>query len=192
MGKNTTIPNHFSNHNAALKPKGKMKILKARAKLLAREPERQKEAETYLEVVEFLLAYETYAVESAYIREVYQLKDLTPIPCTPPFVLGVTNVRGNILSVIDIKKFFDLPSKGLGDLNKIIILQSKKMEFGILADKILGTRSIPESGIQPSLPTLTDIRARYTKGVTGERLVILDAGKLLSDKTLIVHEEVET
>ena len=43
-----------------------------------------------------------------FVREVYPLKDYTPLPCTPPFVLGLVNVRGQIISVIDIKKFFDI------------------------------------------------------------------------------------
>jgi purine-binding chemotaxis protein CheW len=62
---------------------------------------------------------------------------------------------------------------------------------GILSDAILGVRSIPLDSIQPSLPTLTGIRAAYLKGVTSDRLVILDAGALLADRKLIVLEEVE-
>ncbi len=170
----------------------KQKILKARAKTLAREPKEEKVAEQYLEVLEFLLAYEKYGIESSYVREIYPLKELTPLPCTPPFVLGLINVRGQILSVIDIKKFFDLPDKGLTDLNKVIILQTDKMELGILADAILGVRSIPLQEIQTSLPTLTGIRADYLRGVTKEPLVVLDGEKILSDKKIIVHEEVET
>jgi purine-binding chemotaxis protein CheW len=112
------------------------------------------------------------------------------MPCAPPFVLGIINVRGQILSVIDIKKFFDLPEKGLTDLNKVIILHSDSTEFGILADVILGVRSVSLSELQPSLPTLTGIRQEYLKGVTKERLVILDAAKLLCDKRIIIHEEV--
>jgi purine-binding chemotaxis protein CheW len=100
-------------------------------------------------------------------------------------------VRGQILSVIDLKKFFDLPEKGLTDLNQVIVVQGDTMAFGILADAILGVRSIPLESIQPSLPTLTGIRAAHLKGVTSERLVILDATKLLADPTLIVFEEVE-
>lgn len=173
-----------------LAPEQQRKILKARAKALAREPESEKKAEGYLQVVEFSLAYERYAVESAYVREVYPLKEFTPVPCTPPFVFGMVNVRGRILSVIDIKKFFDLPEKGLGDLNKIIIMRKDEMEFGILADSIAGTQSIPFSDIQPSLPTLTGIRAKYLKGVTKERLVILDAEKILSAEKIVVYEEV--
>ncbi len=170
----------------------KKTILRARAKALAREPEKEAVNLEYIEVVAFLLAYEQYGIESSYVREVYPLKEFTPLPGTPAFVLGVVNVRGQILSVVDIKKFFDLPEKGLTDLNKVIIIQHDKMEFGILADAVLGVRSIPLAAIQPSLPTLTGIRADYLKGVTGERLVVLDAVKILSDPQIIVHEQVET
>lgn len=173
-------------------PGEKKKILKARAKALAQEPKEEAVTEEVLEVVEFLLAYEKYGIESSYVREVYPLKELTPLPGMPPFVLGIINVRGQILSVIDIKKFFDLPEKGLTDLNKVIILQSDSMEFGVLADVILGARNVSLSELQPSLPTLTGIRQEYLQGVTEERVVILDAEKLLSDKKIIIHEEVET
>jgi purine-binding chemotaxis protein CheW len=101
------------------------------------------------------------------------------------------NVRGRILSVIDVKRFFDLPEKGLTDLNKVVILHLDGVEFGILADVIIGVRQIPLSDIQTSLPTLVGIREEYLKGVTRERLVILDAEKLLRDKRLIVQEEGE-
>ena len=106
-------------------------------------------------------------------------------------MLGIVNVRGEILSVIDIKKFFDLPEKGLTDLNKVIVLQSGNMLFGILADTIAGVRRIPLTDIQPSLPTLTGVREEYLKGVTPERLVILDAEKLLTDEGIVVQEQVD-
>jgi purine-binding chemotaxis protein CheW len=187
----------------------KKDILRARARELAREPEETAAAEDHTEVVEFLLAYENYAIESVYIREVHLLKDLTPVPCTPPFVLGMINVRGQIVTVIDIKRFFDLPDKGLSDLNKVIIVHSDAgqevvdssaagrseraaaVEFGILADAILGVRSIPLKELHPSLPTLTGVRTEYLKGVTNERLIVLDVRKILFDPKITVHEEVE-
>ncbi|MGH8069641.1 MAG: chemotaxis protein CheW [Candidatus Entotheonellia bacterium] len=178
-------------HGAMPTPGEQQKILRARAQALAREPEWEGVTRGGLEVVEFLLAYETYGIEPRYVREVYPLKELTPLPCTPPFVCGIINVRGQILSVIDLKKFFDLPEKGLTDLNQVIVVHGDTMAFGLLADAILGVRSIPLDSIQPSLPTLSGIRAAHLKGVTSERLVILDAAKLLGDPTLIVFEEVE-
>ncbi len=170
-------------------PEEQRLIFRERALALAREPEKEEAASERLEVVEFLLAYERYGIESSYIREVYPLKDLTPLPGTPSFVLGIMNVRGKILSVIDIRKFFDLPQKGLTDLNKVIIMHDEAMEFGILADAILGVRLIPVRELQPSLPTLTEVRADYLKGVTEERLVVLDGGAILSDRRIVVHEE---
>ena len=170
-------------------PDEKKAILRKRAKLLARQPLQDKTGGG-LDVLEFLLTYEKYAIEMRWVAETYPLKDLTPLPCTPSFVAGIINVRGRILSVIDIRKFFDLPEKGLADLNKVIIVHNGEMEFGILADEILGTRTIPLSEVQPPLPTLTGIREEYLKGVTRKRTAILDGSKLLADRNLIVHEEV--
>jgi purine-binding chemotaxis protein CheW len=165
-------------------------ILRSRALLLAREPVQEGLAGERLEIVEFLLSSERYGIESFYIGEVYPLKDFTPLPCTPPFILGIMNIRGKVLSVIDLGKFFNLPRKGLTDLNKVIIVRDESMEFGILADAILGSRQIPVRELQPSLPTLTDVRADYLKGVTQERLVVLDGRKILTDSKIVVHEEV--
>ena len=165
------------------------RILKSRAKALAQEPPEKEGSENSIQVVTFLLAFENYAIDSSYVREVYPLKELVPLPGTPPFVLGVTSVRGQILSVIDLKKFFELPDRGLTDLNKVIVVRADLMEFGILADAILGTRSIPLVEIQPSLATLTGIRSDYLRGVTKDRLVVLDAARIISDQRIIVHEE---
>ena len=167
-------------------------ILRARARALARPPERAEVAESSLELLEFHLARERYAVETRYVREVYPLKNLTPLPCTPPFVLGIVNVRGRITPVIDIKKFFDLPEQGLTDLHRIILVAGNDLELGILADVIVGVGTIPANSLQLSLPTLTGIRAEYLKGVTAERLVVLDLDRILTDPKIVVHEEVQS
>jgi len=170
--------------------KEKKKILRERALTTAQVPEEEPAAGEAIEIVEFQLSSEGYGVESLYVREVYPLKELTLLPCTPPFLLGVVNVHGQIISVIDIRKFFDLPEEGLTDINNIIIVGNDKMTLAILTDAITGMRSIPLQDIQPSLPTLTGIRAEYLRGVTSERLVILDVLKILSDKSITVHEEI--
>lgn len=165
-------------------------ILRTRARALARRPEPPTRAEDALQVIEFRLADERYGVESRFVREVHPLKDLTPLPCTPPFVRGIVNVRGHILPVIDLKRFFDLPEKGLTDLHRLIIVQGNALELALLADAVAGVRAVPRSALQTSLPTLTGIREEYLKGITAERLVVLDLARLLADPKLIVHEEV--
>lgn len=166
------------------------RILKARARALAQEPVQAQDADA-LEIVEFMLAHERYGVETAFVREIHPLTDLTPVPCTPAFVLGIVYLRGEIVSVLDVRKFFELPEKGLTDLNRIVLLQSETMCFGVLADAILGVRRIALAAIQPSLPTLTGIREQYLKGVTSERTIVLDAQRLLADETIVVREQVE-
>ena len=167
----------------------KRRILKARAEALALEAEKGEPGEQ-IEIVEFLLSSEKYGLELHYVREVWPLKDLTPIPCTPSFVFGVVNVRGKILSVINLKELLDLPGKGLGDLNKVIILNSDTMEFGILADEVIGVRSVPLGELKARVPTLTGLGQEYLKGVSRDRLIILDAGQILLDKRIVVEEEV--
>lgn len=167
-------------------------ILRERARALARRPPPALEAQTHLEVLEFGLAQERYALESRYVIEVCPLKDLTPLPCTPPFVLGIVNVRGRILPVLDLKRFFDLPQQGFTDLHRIVLVGGNDLTFGLLADAIVGVRSVPVASLQASLPTLTGIRSEYLKGVTAERLVVLDLTRILADPKIIVREDVET
>jgi purine-binding chemotaxis protein CheW len=164
-------------------------ILKKRARVLGQEPGKIESEENVMDVVVFRLSQETYGIESSFIREVYPLKDITVLPCTSSFVLGIINVRGKILSVIDLKIFFQLPEKGLGDLNKIIIIHNEMMEFGILADAILGTRRIPHDTIQPSLPTVTGIGGEFLKGIAQESVILIDAGKILGNEKIIVSQE---
>lgn len=163
-------------------------LLKTRAQALAEEPARVASGSETIDVVEFDLAGERYAFPIADVREVCVLHDLTPVPCTPAFVLGIMNLRGEIRTVIDLKKFFDLPDAGITELNKIILIQHGDLPLGILADAIRGVRRIALADLQPTLPTLTDIRADYLRGVTNDRLAVLDAAKLLSDERLIVQE----
>lgn len=177
---------------SALSAETERDILKKRAQELAREPESDEDAAGTIETVEFDLADERYAFPLAQVRTVSVLRELTPVPCTPPFVVGIINLRGEIRTVIDLKKFFDLPARGISELNKIIIIEHGDLQLGILADAIRGVREIPPGELQPSLPTLTDVRADYLRGITSDRLVVLDAAKLLSDPRILVEDHDES
>jgi len=168
-------------------------ILAQRARQLAWTEIKQEEKGPPLEVVEFRLADETYALECRFIGEVYPLKALTPIPGAPAFVLGIIDIRGRIVSVVDLKRFFDLPGKGLSNRARVIVLRDGDggMEFGILAEEAPGTTSIPAGELQPPPPTLTGIRAEYLEGIAKNRLIVLDAAKLLADEKIVVNQEME-
>jgi purine-binding chemotaxis protein CheW len=168
------------------------RILQARALVLARAPAAAADAGVTLEVVEFSVAGERYGVENRFVLEVAPLKDLTPLPCTPPFVRGIVNLRGRILPVLDLKKFFDLPEEGVVDLHSIILVRGDGVEFGLLADLVIGVRAVAAESLQTSLATLTGIRGSYLKGVTPDRLVVLDLAVIFADPRIVVHEEVES
>lgn len=165
------------------------RILKERSHDLAREPKTAVDTRDLLKVVEFELAGERYGLELGSVREVCALKNLTPVPCTPAFVLGIINLRGEIYTVIDLKKFFDLPDTALTDLNKVLIIDGDELRVGILADVICGVRSISREALQSSLPTITGIRAEYLKGVTSDRLIVLEIAKIVSAEAILVRDD---
>jgi purine-binding chemotaxis protein CheW len=167
-------------------------ILKSRARQFARRPvSRQSEGEA-IAVIEFRLAGEKYAIERADIREVIPLKELTAVPCTPAFVRGIVNVRGQIIPVIDMKKFFDLPDEGIADVHMVILVQWQEMEAGIEADAVTGVRTIARDSLQPTLPTLSGVRGQYLRGVTDDHVAVLDVARILGDPRIIVNEQPES
>jgi purine-binding chemotaxis protein CheW len=166
------------------------RVLDERARRLARAPETPA-AERLIEVLEFRLAAERFAIETRHVEEVHPLRELTPLPCTPPFIRGIVNVRGRILPVLDLKKFFELPDKGLTDLHRIVLVRGHGLELGLLADVALGVRSLAPDRLQPPLPTLTGIRAQYLKGLTEEPVAVLDLDRILADPAIAVREEVD-
>ena len=89
------------------------------------------------------------------------------------------------------KWFFALSETEPTSTTRVIIVRDGGVELGILADAIVGVRSIPLKGIQPSLPTLTEVRAEFLKGITREQLAVLDVAGLLSSERIVVHEEAD-
>lgn len=164
-------------------------ILTARAQQLAQPFSNEEAVKKALEIVEFSLAREHYGIASEYVREVFPLNDFTPVPCTPGFVLGIASVRGQIISIVDLRKFLGLPSAGITDLNKVIVLEGFGMSFGVVVDFIVEVRQIAEDDLLP--PTnISGVSGQYLLGVTAQRMAVIDTKKLLSDKKIIVDETV--
>lgn len=169
----------------------RLTTLRERAVAIARAPVSEDAAAESLEVVEFSLSGERYAVEVAYVSDVPLFTNCTPLPCAPAFVVGLVNFRGKIIHVIDLGRFFELPARGIVDLHHILVVRHGKVELGILADLITGMRRVPRNRLQASLPTLAGIGAEYLVGVTGDGLAVLDAARILSDQRQVVQQEVD-
>ena len=170
-------------------------VLKLRAQSLARVPGAKRAADADIPVVLFQLAGENYAIETTYATEVFPLEHLAPVPCTPPFVLGVVMVHSRVVSVIDLRRFFGLPIKGITNLNRVIVLADGRMEFGILADRIMAATTISREALSAPPGSLSDAGREYVAGVApagkdGKPIVFLDARKLLTSTRVVVKEMV--
>lgn len=178
-----------SKNQTSLSEKEK-EILRERAKKLSVIKISDEEDSKQIEIVVFDIADEQYAFETKFIKEVYVVKDIIPIPNVPGFIIGLINVRGEIISVVDIKSFFGMEQKGVTNLNQVVILENSKMKFGVLADIIVGTRTISKKDIQESIPTFDTQQLKYFNGITSDGVILLDANKILSDESLIVNEKI--
>ena len=165
-------------------------ILKERAKILSKPKQQETIKSDFLEILVFKIANEKYGIETKYAKEVYPLKDYTPLPGTPLYIFGLINVRRKILAVINLKSFFGL-AETKNENSKVIILKGGEKEFGLLTDGFEGIQKISISKVQTSLPTLTGIRQELFKGVTLDKIIIIDGKKLFSSQEIIVDEMVE-
>ncbi len=161
-------------------------ILDKRALQLAMTVKAEVDSDTCLKIVEFRLGEEIYGIELQYIHEVYPLQNLTKLPGLPSYIKGVINVRGRVVSVLELKDIFQLNADDSNQTRKVIILRSAEMEFGIAVDMIMGVRAAREDRLTLSLPTLKGSRSDYLKGITENHLIILDGRKLLNDPKLVV------
>jgi purine-binding chemotaxis protein CheW len=172
-----------------LSPEEVARILQARAQTLAQVPPPSGEGTT-VQVVLFTLGDEVYGIEAGYVENIYPLEGLTPIPCTPDFVVGVVNLRGRIFSVVDLRRFMGLPGITTDENTQVIATNVAGLEVALLANDVLSVGPLALDKLGPALPTATHIAAEFTRGVTPELAVLLNLEALMRDRRMIVHEEV--
>lgn len=148
--------------------------------------EQAEAAQDQLEVLTFSLSNELYAIGSEHVAQVLPLHQYTPLPGTPAYVLGIVNVRGRIVSVLDLRVLFELPIGGLAERSFLLVLHSAQMEFGLLIDRVLGVAQIHREALQDGPANLSGVRANYLLGVTSEQCTVLDGARLLGDPNLRV------
>ncbi|MCU0495717.1 MAG: chemotaxis protein CheW [Anaerolineae bacterium] len=131
-----------------------------------------------LTVLAFDLGTERYAVEVSFVRAVRSLSKITPVPGVPDFYRGVMNLRGQIITLMDLRRFFEMTAEH--QAREVIIVQGNRLELGLLADHVQGIQTL----------SLDDLHSaehmKYLKGVTASRLVVLDLAALFEDERLII------
>lgn len=162
-------------------------ILRQRAKELASPPplEKADTSSSTLQVVTFKIGDELYALESRFVQEVIPAREITQIPGTPEFILGIINLRGVIYSIIDLPRFMGLTVHS-SSFDSILLLKFKDMEFGLATEGIQDVTHIVESSLSNQLCGLFPEQQKYLKSITSDSIIILDGEKLLTDKRLVI------
>lgn len=134
-----------------------------------------------LTVLTFELGDEHYGIDVMAVRGVRTVNHITRVPGTPSFYRGVVNVRGQVVTVLDLRLFFEMPvTEETITPDELVITRVKRLEIGLLAHNIEGVRVVPRSAVEP-LESM-----RYGLGVTADQLVLLDIESLFADDRLIV------
>ncbi|MDD5558919.1 chemotaxis protein CheW [Candidatus Methylomirabilis sp.] len=171
-------------------PEEVKRILRDRAQALAKPLAEVRTPAEALDLLVFSLPGERYGIETAHVRGVISLRDLTSVPCTPPVILGVVNYRGRILPVLDLRGLFKLPGQGITEGGRVVAVEAGGMTFGISADAVAGTIRVAAHEIALSPVTLSAGRHACIRGITGEMIAVLDLEALARDPRIVVNEEV--
>jgi purine-binding chemotaxis protein CheW len=163
-------------------------IMDERARLLARVPAAKPRAAEMLEIATFKLADERYAVEARHVREVLRSGELTPVPGAPEFLVGLVNLRGEILAVVDLRRFLGLGGAELTDRSRIIVLGHQRAEFGVLADEVHEVTTVPIDEVFAPVGSVAGIGREFLRGVTKDALIILDGARLLKESGLFIDQ----
>jgi len=156
-------------------------LLRSRAReLAAKDHDKISDEGTRKEMLVFLLSGEHYAIETSFVTEALNIYDITQIPGMPAHLNGVMNVRGRIIPVVNLKKFYSLKEEGIIASTKALILREETYEVAILTDAILPTRWIRESNIKPVPSNLRGVGIENLLGVTEDALIILDGNSLIN------------
>ncbi|MGD9942282.1 MAG: chemotaxis protein CheW [Burkholderiaceae bacterium] len=167
-------------------------VLRARAAELARLPEQataDRMARPALHFLEFGLAGERFAVDTRFVHGLQALTGLTPLPCVPPFVLGILNVRGLIVAVIDLREFLGRGRIGSASERWVLQVGRDDIELGVLVDSDFIVHADEAAALHPLLPIPAGTGSRYLQGVIADRLLLVDMPAVLDAMELVVDEQ---
>jgi purine-binding chemotaxis protein CheW len=152
--------------------------------LTAQSTKTKEVTDLVLQWVTFKLQEETYGINVMQVQEVLRYTDIAPVPGAPDYVLGIINLRGNVVTVIDTRARFGLPPSEVTENSRIVIIESERQVIGIMVDSVAEVVYLKQSEIDTAPNVGTDESAKFIQGVSnrdGELLILVDLNKLLSD-----------
>jgi purine-binding chemotaxis protein CheW len=134
--------------------------------------------------VTFRLEEEIYGINVMLVQEVLRVTEIAPVPGAPAYVIGIINLRGNVVTVIDTRMRFGLNAKEMDDSTRIVIIETDSQTVGIVVDSVAEVVDIYTKDIETAPNVGNDETARYIEGVVSrddDLLILVDLNKLLSE-----------
>lgn len=162
-------------------------ILDQRARELAVPLATVADATESIEILTFRMGGELYALETAFILELTRVTTLTKVPDCPAFVRGITNLRGDVLAIVDLCTLFQV-AEGADERPWMLVLGDERAEFGIVIDHAVEVCTINTRDIFPTSVSLSNVQRELLRGVTEQAMLVLDGAALLADQRLVIDE----
>jgi purine-binding chemotaxis protein CheW len=160
------------------------RLLRERATRLAQQPQESASVEE-IEVIIFHLGNEQYAIKVGCLRGVHPVAGLTRVPCTPPFVAGILNLRGEIITVLDLAALLGVRTDRGAESGDVLTVEANQQAVGVLVDNIVEIGKLAPGVMDDS----TSAR-EFIAGISHARVALLDVDRLFPPRGFEIHEEV--
>lgn len=137
------------------------------------------------QLVTFRLEDETYGINVMHVQEVLRVTEIAPVPGAPPYVLGIINLRGNVVTVIDTRSRFGLSPGDIDEASRVVIIESEMQVVGILVDSVAEVVELKGSEIDSAPNVGNEESSKFIQGVAtsdNNLLIVVDLNKLLSEE----------
>lgn len=131
--------------------------------------------EDSIQLVGFKLGDEEYAIDVLKIQEIIRLMEITSVPRMEPYILGVINLRGKVIPVVDLRVRFDLERSDFDKKTRIVVVKFEKEDIGFVVDEVTEVIRIDKSIVEPTPPLVGAVGQEYILGICKyrDRLIIL-------------------
>jgi len=177
-----------------ISPEQKADIFRKRAEYLS-ERLSPKEPEEQVRMLTFCLGNEKFCIRIRYVLEVITITDINKLPCTPHHFAGVINLRGTILTLMDISQLVGVERNSSDTSKTIVVIEVDNETAGIVVDKVEDILDVTVKQIKPPLTTLKGIKEEFTEGeviIEGQPVTLLNLVKIMKDERMKVSEMVES
>ena len=147
----------------------------------------QKKDDELMQLVTFSIGVEEFGVDILKVQEIIRTMEITKVPRAQDFVVGVINLRGKVIPIIDLRRRFGLDSKAHDKHTRIIVIEINDMIVGFVVDSVSEVLRIPASTVEPPPPVVAGVESEYISGVgklQDRLLILLDLDKLLSHEDM--------